>query len=292
MPFLPYRQIEKLDPDFVIEKLSYFLSEDIPDKDITSDIFFAKDSYSKAYLENEEDMILAGRQIIEQITYLSQQPIELQVHFDDGDFVPSYSKIMEISAPTKFLLKIERTLLNLLQRLCGIATHTRKYVEIADKYNVRILDTRKTTPGLRVFEKYAVRCGGGWNHRLNLSEGILIKDNHIIAAGSIPKAVELIRMNYPLDFVEIEVENFSQLLETILLNVDGILLDNFSPTDVSEAVAYARSKKPDIFIEASGGITLETLEEYAKTGVDAISIGALTHSSKAVKMHLEFVKLS
>ncbi|MFN3781233.1 MAG: carboxylating nicotinate-nucleotide diphosphorylase, partial [Candidatus Kapaibacteriota bacterium] len=290
MPFLPYRQIEKLDPDFIIEKLAYFLSEDIPDKDITSDIFFAKDSYSKAYLENEEDMVLAGRQIIEQLPNISQQHIELHIHFNDGDFVPSYSKIMEINAPTKFLLKIERTLLNLLQRLCGIATNTRKYVEIAEKYNVRVLDTRKTTPGLRVFEKYAVRCGGGWNHRLNLSEGILIKDNHIIAAGSIPKAIELIRMNYPLDFVEIEVANFSQLLEAILLNVDGLLLDNFSPSDAREAVVYARSKKPDIFIEASGGITLETLEDYAKTGVDAISIGALTHSSKAIKMHLEFFR--
>lgn len=290
MPFLPYRQIEDLDPDFIIEKLAYFLSEDIPDKDITSDIFFSKDIYSSAYLENEEDIIFAGFPILQQLSAICPQPLELQIHFSDGDFVPAFSKIMEIAAPTKFLLKIERTLINLLQRLCGIATNTRKYVEIASKYNVRILDTRKTTPGLRVFEKYAVRCGGGWNHRLNLSEGILIKDNHIIAAGSIPRAIELIRMNHPLDFVEIEVENFSQLLEAILLNVDGILLDNFSPTDVREAVDYARSKRPNVFIEASGGVTLETLEDYAKTGVDAISVGALTHSAKSVKMHLEFSK--
>ncbi len=289
MSSLPYRQIDVLDPDYVIEKLASFITEDIPNNDITSEIFFGKNVRSKAYLENEEETVFAGKQILEQIPSLSPQPINLAIHFNDGDKIEPYSKIMEIEGPTQFILKIERTILNLLQRLCGIATNTRKYVEIAKPYNVHILDTRKTTPGLRIFEKYAVRCGGGTNHRLNLSEGILIKDNHIIAAGSISKAVEMIRLQYPLAFVEVEVENHSQLLEALILNVDGILLDNFPPQEVREAVVYARTKKPNIFIEASGGITLETVEEYAKTGVDGISIGALTHSAKSVKMHLEFL---
>ncbi|MCX7907922.1 MAG: carboxylating nicotinate-nucleotide diphosphorylase [Ignavibacteria bacterium] len=288
MAFLPYRQIENLDPEFVQQKLAYFISEDVPDTDKTSEIFFSTTKKSKAFLENEEEIVFAGKQILEQIPSLCPEPIMLKIHCNDGEKIPSNTKIFEITGQTKFLLKIERTIINLLQRLCGIATTTRKYVEIANKYNVRILDTRKTTPGLRIFEKYAVRCGGGWNHRLNLSEGILIKDNHIFASGSLSKAIEMARAIYPLEFVEVEVENYSQLLEALLLNVDGILLDNFSSQDVREAVAFARSKKPDIFIEASGGITLNNLEEYAKTGVDAISIGALTHSAKSVKMHLEF----
>ncbi|MGB9913106.1 MAG: carboxylating nicotinate-nucleotide diphosphorylase, partial [Candidatus Kapaibacteriota bacterium] len=201
MSSLPYRQIDVLDPDYVIEKLASFITEDIPNNDITSEIFFGKNVRSKAYLENEEETVFAGKQILEQIPSLSPQPINLAIHFNDGDKIEPYSKIMEIEGPTQFILKIERTILNLLQRLCGIATNTRKYVEIAKPYNVHILDTRKTTPGLRIFEKYAVRCGGGTNHRLNLSEGILIKDNHIIAAGSISKAVEMIRLQYPLAFL-------------------------------------------------------------------------------------------
>lgn len=290
MAFLPYRQIEVLDPEYVQQKLAYFLAEDIPDRDKTSEIFFNKESISKAYLENEENMVFAGKQILEQIPSLSKEPVSLNIFYNDGENLPAFTKIMEIEAPTEFLLRIERTILNLLQRLCGIATNTRKYVEIASPYNVRILDTRKTTPGLRIFEKYAVRCGGGWNHRLNLSEGILIKDNHIIAAGSLTKAIEMARLIYPLDFIEVEVENYSQLLEAILLKVDGILLDNFTPEDVKEAVVYARSKNPNIFIEASGGITLENLKDYVSTGVDAISVGALTHSAKSIKMHLEFIE--
>ncbi len=290
MAFLPYPQIDKLDPEYVLQKLAYFLAEDIPDRDITSEIFYTKDITSTAILENEEEMVFAGRQILEQIPVLSPEPVKVEIYINDGEKINPRSAIMKIEGPTIFILKIERTILNLLQRLCGIATNTRKYVDIVTPYNVKILDTRKTTPGLRIFEKYAVRCGGGYNHRLTLSDGILIKDNHIFAAGSIGKAVELARLYHPLQFIEVEVENYSQLLEALLLNVDGILLDNFTPEDIREAVVYARSKKPDIFLEASGGITIETVEEYAKTGVDAISIGALTHSARAIKMHLEFIK--
>jgi Nicotinate-nucleotide pyrophosphorylase len=227
MPFLPYPQIETLDPDFIVEELLYFISEDVPDGDITSDIFFDKSLVSKAYIENEEEMIFAGRQIIEQVPSLIEETVSIKVNFNDGERIPRYSKLAEIEGPTKFLLKVERTLLNLLQRLCGIATNTRKYVDIVSPYGVKILDTRKTTPGLRLFEKYAVRCGGGWNHRLNLSEGILIKDNHIVSAGSITRAVEMMRLEHPLKFIEVEVENESQLLEAILMNVDGILLAQF-----------------------------------------------------------------
>lgn len=288
MPFLPYRQIDKLDPDFIIERLVYFIFEDIPERDITTEIFFNKTSVSKAYFQNEEEMVFAGKQILEQIPNLSNEPVSIRINFDDGDQIPKMSKFAEIEGPTTFILRIERTILNFLQRLCGIATNTRKYVDIAKPYGIRILDTRKTTPGLRLFEKYAVRCGGGFNHRLNLSEGILIKDNHIFSAGSVTKAIELIRMQYPLHFVEVEVENESQLLEAILMNADGILLDNFDPESLIELVRFARERRPNIFLEASGGINLSNIEKYVKTGVDAISIGALTHSAQSIKMHLEF----
>ena len=288
MPFLPYRQIDKLDSDFILEKLLYFITEDVPESDLTSEIFFNESLRSQAYVENEVEIVFVGKQILEQVPNLSAENVSVKVNFNDGDRIPKYSKIAEIEGPTKFLLKIERMLLNLLQRLCGIATYTRKYVDIVNPYGVRILDTRKTTPGLRLFEKYAVRCGGGWNHRLNLSEGILIKDNHIVAAGSITRAVEMMRLEHPLKFVEVEVENESQLLEAILMNVDGILLDNFAPEDLKKLVDFAREKNPNIFLEASGGITLSNVETYAKTGVDAISVGALTHSAPSVKLHMEF----
>lgn len=289
MPFLPYEQVTHLDANYTLARLRQFIEEDIPTSDITSEFFYTDTQISTAYLENEEEIVFAGKQIIEQLPKLSEVETTIEFFCDDGNKIPPFTKIFQITGSTRFLLAIERTILNLLQRLCGVATNTKLFVEIAEPYGVRILDTRKTTPGLRIFEKYAVRCGGGWNHRLNLSEGILIKDNHIVAAGSLTKAVDKVRQRHFTRFLEVEVENFSQLLEALVLNVDGILLDNFTPSDITKFVPMIRERKPQIFIEASGGITLETIEDYAKTGVDAISIGALTHSARSVKMHLEFV---
>lgn len=289
MPFLPYEQVTHLNASYIIARLRQFIEEDIPTSDITSEFFYSDTQTSTAYLENEEEIIFAGRQIVEQLPKLSEAETKIEFFYNDGDKIAPFTKIFQITAPTRFLLAVERTLLNLLQRLCGIATNTKLFVEIAEPYGVRILDTRKTTPGLRLFEKYAVRCGGGWNHRLNLSEGILIKDNHIAAAGSLTKAVDKVRQRHFSRFIEVEVENPSQLLEALVLNVDGILLDNFTPDDITKFVPTIREQKPNIFIEASGGITLDTIGDYVKTGVDAISIGALTHSARSVKMHLEFI---
>jgi nicotinate-nucleotide pyrophosphorylase (carboxylating) len=289
MPFLPYEQVTHLDASYILTRLRQFIEEDIPTSDITSEFFYSDTQISTAYLENEEEIVFAGKQIIEQLPKLSEAETTIEFFCNDGDKIPPLTKIFQITAPTRFLLAIERTILNLLQRLCGVATNTKLFVEIAEPYGVRILDTRKTTPGLRLFEKYAVRCGGGWNHRLNLSEGILIKDNHIVAAGSLTKAVDKVRQRHFARFLEVEVENPSQLLEALVLNVDGILLDNFTPGDIAKFVPTIRERKPHIFIEASGGITLETIGDYVKTGVDAVSVGALTHSARSVKMHLEFI---
>jgi nicotinate-nucleotide pyrophosphorylase (carboxylating) len=181
-------------------------------------------------------------------------------------------------------------LLNLLQRLCGIATQTLDYAKIASPYGVKILDTRKTTPGLRLFEKYAVAVGGGFNHRLDLSSGILIKDNHIQAAGGIDAAVRKIRGGNHTLPVELEIDRIDQIHEGLAAGADGFLLDNMSPEECRKAVEMIRHSPGggDIFIEASGGITLSALSDYVSTGVNAISVGALTHSVKAADIHIEF----
>ena len=178
-------------------------------------------------------------------------------------------------------------MLNILQRLCGIATHTKQYVDLASPFNVKILDTRKTTPGMRLFEKYAVKCGGGYNHRFDLSSGVLIKDNHIQSAGSITQALKKIDKKY---WIELEVDTLEQIYEGLENEVNGFLLDNMNPKKVKEAVAIIRSDKSgnEIFIEASGGINLTNIKPYLNTGIDAISIGALTHQVQSSDIKLEF----
>jgi nicotinate-nucleotide pyrophosphorylase len=182
-------------------------------------------------------------------------------------------------------------MLNLIQRLCGIATLSHEYAEIAKPSNVKILDTRKTTPGLRLFEKYAVAIGGAFNHRLNLSDGILIKDNHIVAAGSVTNAIISARkkgIHLPL---ELEVDNFDQIHEALKTGVDGFLLDNMKPETIRSAVSIIRASQngEDVFIEASGGITLENIHPYLDTGINAISIGALTHQAVSKNIRLDFI---
>ena len=196
----------------------------------------------------------------------------------------------QIQGPTQIILSCERVMLNLIQRLCGIASLSRKYVQLAHSYDVKILDTRKTTPGLRLFEKYAIAIGGAYNHRLNLSEGILIKDNHISSAGSVSDALKTMkRSNLHLP-VELEVDNFDQIREALIIGVDGFLLDNMSPNSIKEAVSIIRNSErgEDIFIEASGGITDKNIVSYLDTGIDAISIGAMTHSATNKDIRLEF----
>jgi nicotinate-nucleotide pyrophosphorylase (carboxylating) len=183
------------------------------------------------------------------------------------------------------ILKAERTALNFLQRISGIATLTKKYVKKVESYGVRILDTRKTSPGLRWIDKYAVRIGGGSNHRFGLFDGILIKDNHIVAAGSITKAIELARKGNPNKLkIEVEVEDLAGAEEALQAGADIILLDNMTIPQVKKVVQVINGR---VMLEASGGITLDTVEDVAKTGVDSISIGALTHSANAANFSLE-----
>jgi len=284
---IEYTQYRKLPKEYIKKKISEFLKEDIPDIDKTTAGTIPAKAVSTALIIPEEDIVFAGADIIK---FFFEKGFNCKIFAKDGEQIKKEKVIASIKGNSGKILSYERVLLNLLQRLCGIASLTREYVKIAEPYKVRILDTRKTIPGLRLFEKYAVTVGGGWNHRLDLSTGILIKDNHIQAAGGITNAIiKIKKKNYKLP-IELEVENLEQIKEGITAGIDGFLLDNMSPDKIKKCVSFIRSLPggKNIFIEASGGITLKTLPAYVKTGIDAISIGALTHSAKAANIHIEF----
>jgi nicotinate-nucleotide pyrophosphorylase (carboxylating) len=207
----------------------------------------------------------------------------LETSFQDGDEVSSGLAFAMQRGYADVLLAGERTALNLLQRLSGIATMTRQYVKAIEGTHANIVDTRKTTPGLRMLEKYAVMIGGGKNHRLGLDDGVLIKDNHISIAGGVRRAVEAAKSSVGhLHKIEVEVSNWAQLREAIEAGAEAILIDNQTPDEVRKLVDMAKSLNPSVIIEASGGITLENVRSYAETGVDLISVGKLTHSVKSV----------
>jgi nicotinate-nucleotide pyrophosphorylase (carboxylating) len=190
----------------------------------------------------------------------------------------------------RVLLSCERVTLNVLQRLSGIATMTRKYVDAIQGTQARILDTRKTAPGLRVLDKYAVRCGGGHNHRLDLSDGVLIKNNHIALAGGVAAALQRVQQNRRVDQpIEIEVRNWAELQEALANGAERIMLDNMTLDDARAAVEHIRKHSPSVTVEASGGIRLENVRAYAETGVDYISVGALTHSPQAVDLSMKII---
>ena len=197
-------------------------------------------------------------------------------------------ELAEVGGSARAILSAERVALNLLQRMSGIATETRRYVEALEDTACAVLDTRKTAPGLRLFDKRAVRAGGGRNHRFGLDDGILIKDNHIAIAGGVAAAVSAARARGPFGLrIEVEVENASQAREAVEAGADRILLDNRTPAEASSLVALCRSISPGVRIEASGGITLENVRAYAEAGVDFVSVGALTHSVRASDIALE-----
>ncbi len=292
---IEYQNYLSISDDYVVTKLRQFLKEDSPSGDITTLLTVDDKKKSLAILEAEEDLVFVGEKIIKHTFY---KGFEIEINVKDGQKVKNGAKLASVKGPASKILTKERVLLNLLQRLAGIATITNQYVEIAKPYNVKILDTRKTTPGMRIFEKYAVANGGGFNHRIDLSSGILIKDNHIIASNGVTNAVNKIRnsdlwKSNPLK-IELEVDNIEQIYEGLDINVDGFLLDNMNIETTVKSVEIIRNynknsiKGSDIFIESSGGITIDTIGEYVRTGVNAVSVGALTHSVKSSNIHLEF----
>jgi nicotinate-nucleotide pyrophosphorylase (carboxylating) len=264
------------------------LAEDLGPGDLTTDSLIDQSIRGKARLVPREEMVLAGIEIFGRVFSRLDPDIVLERNFRDGDVVPAGRDIGVVEGSLRAMLSAERTALNFLQHLSGIATLTKRYVEKAGPSKVRVVDTRKTTPGLRILEKYAVRAGGGHNHRLGLFDGVLIKDNHIAAAGSISKAVEKIRANVPHTVkIQVEVDDLRGLEEAMRVGVDAVLLDNMSIDEMKEAVSVVGGRA---LLEASGGITLETIGEVAQTGVDLISVGALTHSARSVDISLEIIE--
>ena len=285
---IEYPQHKKLSDEYIIGKIADFLVEDIPNGDITTEGTTPDNSEITAEIHAVEKLVFAGSEII---PHCFGQNCQVTINHKNGAMLSKGDVIGVVTGSAREILSRERVMLNLIQRLCGIATLSHEYAEIAKPSNVKILDTRKTTPGLRLFEKYAVAIGGAFNHRLNLSDGILIKDNHIVAAGSVTNAIISARkkgIHLPL---ELEVDNFDQINEALKTGVDGFLLDNMKPEKIRAAVSLIRASHngADVFIEASGGITLENINPYLDTGINAISIGALTHQAMSKNIRLDFI---
>ena len=285
---MEYTQHKQLSNEYIVVKIADFLAEDMPDGDKTTEGTIPEGVTISAEIQSGEELVFAGEKII---PHCFGENCQTTLNHNDGDYLLNGDVIGFVTGPAREILSRERVMLNLIQRLCGIATLTLEYAEIANPFNVKILDTRKTTPGLRLFEKYAVAVGGGYNHRLNLSDGILIKDNHIIAVGSVTKAIESVRKAGAGLPLEIEVDNINQIREALEANADGFLLDNMNPQTIKESVSLIRASENgnDIFIEASGGITLKNLHPFLETGIDAISTGALTHQAVSKDIRLNFI---
>jgi nicotinate-nucleotide pyrophosphorylase (carboxylating) len=259
-----------------------WLAEDVGEGDVTTRQVISADATCEAAILLKEAGVLCGLEVAEALF----EELDPRVRFDrlaaDGDQVEAGTRVALLSGPARPILTGERTALNFLGRLSGIATLTRRFVNAIDGTGAEILDTRKTTPGLRALEKHAVECGGGRNHRFGLYDGILIKDNHLAVAGSIGDAVRrAARAGAP---VQVEVEDLEGLREALDAGADAILLDNMSPELLREAVAVNAGRAS---LEASGGVTLDTIRAIAETGVDSISIGALTHSARSLDVSLE-----
>jgi nicotinate-nucleotide pyrophosphorylase (carboxylating) len=268
------------------EILERAFHEDMPMGDITTDCTVPEHSVSKAVLIAKQEGVIAGIDVCIEAFKMLDPKVKLRVIAKDGDFVEKGSQLLIVEGKSRALLKAERTALNLLQRLSGIASTTRKYVEKIIGYNAKVVDTRKTTPGLRALEKYAVRVGGGTNHRFSLSDGVLIKDNHIKAAGGIEQAVKAAKDSIPHTVkIEVETQTLDQVEEAIRAGADIIMLDNMSPSLMEQAVKIIDGKA---LIEASGNVTLDNIQEVAASGVDIISVGAITHSIKAMDISMKF----
>ncbi|MCZ0756769.1 carboxylating nicotinate-nucleotide diphosphorylase [Anoxybacillus sp. J5B_2022] len=260
--------------------LQQFLLEDIGERDVTSETIFPSNKQATGSFLVKEDGVFSGADVIMSGYRLLDPSIDITLYKRDGEQVKKGDIVAKVSGPIAPLLTGERVILNLIQRMSGIATLTRRAVTVLNSGHTRICDTRKTTPGLRMLEKYAVTCGGGYNHRFGLYDAVMIKDNHIAFCGSITKAVQAVRDRLGhMVKIEVETETKEQVIEAVNAGADVIMFDNRTPEEVKEFVQLVPSS---IITEASGGITLENLAQYGDTGVDYISLGLLTHSVKAL----------
>jgi nicotinate-nucleotide pyrophosphorylase (carboxylating) len=290
MPSAPAANASPLSADALRDLLRRFLDEDIGSGDRTTEATVRPDQRAAGQFLAKSALVLAGLDFAIETFRLLDQTLATRVLHRDGDRISPGQTIARLRGRAQALLGAERVALNLLQRLCGIATLTRAYVDAVAGTGASIFDTRKTTPGLRALEKYAVRAGGGSNHRRGLDDAILIKDNHVRLAGGVAPATRAaLAGRGSVKWIEVEVASLAELDEALEERPDAILLDNFTPRLVREAVARARVIDPDrrIALEASGGITLTNVRKFAEAGVDRISIGALTHSAPAADISFE-----
>jgi len=260
------------------------LAEDVGRGDVTTEATVAEDATCSGRLFLKEAGVVCGLPAVEAVFRALDPDVSFEAAAADGDRFAEATELARISGRTRAVLTAERTALNLLGRLSGIATLTSRFVGTIEGTGAEILDTRKTTPGLRALEKYAVRCGGGRNHRFGLDDGILVKDNHLRAAGGVRPAVERLRAAGTGLPIEVEAETLDDVREALAAGVEQILLDNMTPARMREAVVLVDGKAT---LEASGGVSLETVRTIAETGVDFISVGALTHSARSLDVSLE-----
>ena len=272
----------KLNADNLIKMA---LQEDISSEDVTTNAVMRNRKQGEVQLICKQDGIIAGLGVFERVFKLLDETTEVEFYAEDGDEVKNKQLLGVIRGDIRVLLSGERTALNYLQRMSGIATYTHQIAELLKETKIKLLDTRKTTPNMRIFEKYAVKVGGGYNHRYNLSDGILLKDNHIGAAGSVKKAVEMAKEYAPfVRKIEIETENLEMVKEAVEAGADIIMLDNMTPEVMKEAVKLIDGRAET---ECSGNVTKENIERLVEVGGDYISSGALTHSSPILDLSLK-----
>lgn len=277
-----------INADQLTRQIRLWLEEDIGMGDVTTMTTVPLDSQSKGIIHVKESGIVAGMSVAEQVFRAVDPSLLFLAVQQDGTYVEKGAVLAEVTGSTRSILLGERLALNLLQRMSGIATRTRQYVDALEGTPVRLVDTRKTTPGHRMLEKYAVRVGGGYNHRFGLYDAVMIKDNHIKGAGGVKQAIIAARAQIPHTMkIEVEVERFDQLDEALEAGADIIMLDNMKPADMKKAVDIIKAQAPHIIIEASGNVTLETIKDIALSGVDVISVGRLTYSVQAIDISLD-----
>jgi nicotinate-nucleotide pyrophosphorylase (carboxylating) len=282
----------QLDQSTIYSYAADFLKEDLGRGDITSQATVRGGTRGRGKFLAKQDCVLCGLEIAEAVFVVLDQDIRMESHNYDGDVLKAGTEFARVEGQATTLLAGERTALNLVQRLSGIATLTKSFVDKIVGTRAKIIDTRKTTPGLRLLENYAVSVGGGTNHRFGLDDGVLIKDNHIALAGGVRRAIELARQTaHHLLKIEVEVANRTQLGEALAAKADVIMLDNMTADELRECVKIARNTSPDIILEASGGVNLSTVRQIAECDVDLISVGAITHSATAIDISLKIAPI-
>ena len=274
------------DPN-VLKIIQLAIDEDIKSGDVTTSATIVEDKTAEAIIRVKENGIIAGLEVAKIVIGNLEKEVVWKIYKSDGDYCKSGEVVAIVKARSSVLLTAERTVLNFLQRMSGIATKTNRFVRELEGLNTKILDTRKTVPGHRALDKYAVKIGGGENHRMGLYDMVMIKDNHIKVAGGIGKAIELVKKKYTDSYkIEVETSNLEDVKEALKYNIDFIMFDNMSIGEMSEAVRLCKGK---VKTEASGNITLSNVRKVAETGVDFISIGELTHSVKAMDIAMKIV---